>query len=195
MVLKCLEENKMKILMRENDAMNLVENLAYQNLTNFNGNDPSKFLRHIQNTGEIAKEIAGKLGMNSQEAALTGYFHDIGKCFTKDKKGHTFHEIIGARYVEGEGVSLGIGSQKECDRIAQSLRSHFLVHEQFKMEDTYEEWMPGIRDTNPDLLLPKSWNELVIVYADLTNSGGKRVSFEERIDNIKARDKKKITLV
>ncbi len=175
-------------LMATDDAIKLVEKEVYTNRYNFEFLD--SFLAHCHDTGEIAREIAEKLSLNSEEAALAGYFHDIGGCFTKDKKCHTFHEIVGARYIESKGVELGIAdSQEECDRIAQSLRSHFVVYEQFRMPE-YNQWLPGLRDTNPKLLLPSSWNELVIIYAELVNINGKRISFEERIAEIKDRDKK-----
>ena len=147
-------------------------------------------LTHFYDTGEIAGEIADDLGLNVEEAVLAGYFHDIGRCFTKDKINHAFHEIIGARYFEEKGFGLGIAdSQEQCDRISQSFRSHFIVYEQFIMPE-YKQWLPGLKDANPDLLLPKSWNELVIIYADLTNINGKRISFEDRIADIKERAKK-----
>jgi len=174
------------MLMTETDAVQLLERSAYDHRKNFVVLD--YFLEHSYNTAKIAEETAKKLGLNSEEIFLSGLFHDIGRCFSPDREGHTFHEIFGARYVEGQGVSLGIGSQAECDRIAQSFRSHFLVFEQFGM-DEYSHWLPGLRDTNPDLLLPQSWNEIIIVYADLTNLGTKRVDFEERLANIKKRDK------
>ena len=128
--------------------------------------------------------------MASVELCVAGYFHDIGRCFTKDKKNATFHEIVGARYVEANGVRLGLtDSQEQCDSIAQTLRSHFVVYEQFVMPE-YAEWLPGLRDTNPELLLPKSWNELIITYSDLINLNNKRINFEDRVTDIKERDRK-----
>lgn len=163
-----------------------MEDIVHVNKDNFRELGP--FLRHSYDTGEIAKESADKLSLDAKESAISGYFHDIGRCFTKDKKYHTFHEVVGARYFEAEGVKLGItDSQEQCDRMAQSFRSHFAVYEQFMMPE-YSQWLPGLRDTNPDLLLPKSWNELIMVYAELTNIDGNRISFEERIADIKERD-------
>lgn len=175
-------------LMNTEDAVKLLEKIACANKDNFG--DLDYFFKHSYDTGEIAREVAAKLGLDPDKAFLEGYFHDIGKCFAKDAKGYTFHEIIGARYIERYGVELGIaGSQEQCDRIAQSIRPHFLVYEQFGMAE-YSQWLPGLRDTNPELLLPRRLNEIIVVYADLTNANGKRVDFEERLRGIKDGDRK-----
>jgi hypothetical protein len=174
--------------MNTEDAIELLEKKAIANKDNFGNLD--SFFTHSHNSGEIAREVAARLGLDPDEAFLTGQFHDIGRCFAKDAKGHTFHEIIGARYIERYGVELGIaGSQEQCDRIAQSIRPHFLVYEQFGMVE-YSQWLPGLRDTNPELLLPRQLNEIIVVYADLTNANGKRVDFEERLRGIKDGDKR-----
>lgn len=175
-------------LIEKDIAFKIIENLVYSNKDNFG--DVESVLKHFYGTGERTRELANKLDLDDKEADIAGLFHDIGRCFTKDKINHTFHEIIGARYFEEKAVELGItDSQEQCDRIAQSFRSHFVVYEQFGIQE-YNKWLPGLRDTNPDLLLPKSWNELIIIYADLTNINGKKVDFEERINDIKERDKK-----
>jgi len=174
--------------MDEKDAIKLLEKKVYKNKSNFGSVE--SFMQHSYSSGKIAEEIAGKLGFNTEEAFLAGYFHDIGRCFAEDKKDNAFHEIVGARYIEKEGIELGItDSREQCNRIAQSARSHFLVYEQFGAEE-YRQWLPGLSDTNPTLLLPKSWNELITIYSELTNVNGERISFKNRIEDIKNRDRK-----
>lgn len=127
--------------------------------------------------------------------AIAGLFHDIGKCLTDDEDDRTFHEIVGARYIAKNGVKLGIAdSQREIYKIAQTARSHFVVYEQFVMakegEPIYQQWLPGLEDTNPTLLLPASWNELIVIYADLTNRGLKMMPFEETLQELEEKDQK-----
>lgn len=173
-------------------AFEVVKDLAYIHKKKIK--DLDSFLQHSYSAGQMAEEVARELGLDFEELAAAGCLHDIGRCLTKDKKEHTFHEIIGARYVEERGVELGItDSQEQCNRIAQSFRSHFVVYEQFRMGE-YSQWLPGLNDTNPVLLLPKSWNELIIVYADfyadLIDVNVKEVNFWERIADIKEKDRK-----
>jgi putative nucleotidyltransferase with HDIG domain len=174
-------------LMRLDDAIRVLEKEANTSMGNFD--NLHRFIGHSYETGKIAGDLAGKLGLYAEELALAGCFHDIGKCFALDKKDFAFHEIIGAEYIKEYGVRMGISdSQKQCDRIAQSFMSHFVVYEQSGMPE-YSRWLSGLQKTDSALLLPKSWNELVVIYADLTNYG-KRVSFDKRIANIKERDRK-----
>ena len=119
---------------------------------------------------------------------------DVGKCFTADKKTRTFHEIVGARYIAERGFSWGISdSQEQCYKLAQIARSHFIVSEQFQLarqgEPSLQQWLPGLEDTNSGLLLPKTWDEMIITYADLRNIGLKEVSFEYRLADIENRDR------
>lgn len=175
-------------LIRPEDAVKILERLVYKHRDNLKNIDV--FLRHSHDTGEKARKLAVKLDLNSDEACLEGLFHDVGRPLTEDKDNHTFHEIIGARYMEREGVRLGItDSQEQCDRIAQAFRSHFVVYNQFEMPE-FAKWSPGLRDTNRSLLLPSSWPEAIIVYSDLTNDKGEDISFEDRIADIKDRDAK-----
>jgi len=175
-------------LISEDDAIKLLEEMVNTHKDNF-GTSPEKIMQHFSGTKRIAREIAKKLGLSPDELAIAGLYHDTGRCFSKDKKSHTFHEIIGARYIEEHGVELEItDSQEQCDRLAQALRSHAFVSEQFVM-DEYNQWLPGLRDTNPNLLLPSSWNELIVTYADLTNANGQVLDFKERLADVKNRDR------
>lgn len=177
------------ILVEKDEAMEILKEIAYSNRKNFK--DIDAFFTHSETTGKINEKNAFKLNLYPEyisESHTKGLFHDCGRPGAKDKKAHTFHEIIGARYFEANAVNLGItNSQKQANRIAQSFRSHFLVYEQFNMP-RYKKWLPGFRDTDPDLLRPLSIDELSIVYSDLTNAGGKEISFEDRLADIKERD-------
>ncbi|MBN2421498.1 hypothetical protein JXB27_04430 [Candidatus Woesearchaeota archaeon] len=182
-------------LTRPEEAVKVLENVVRENSGNFGM--IARALEHFVATGNRAKDIAQVLstrmdgkGENFQnELEIAGYFHDVGRCFAKDKKDHAFHEIYGANWFEQNAVALGItDSQEQANRMAQYLRPHFIVKEQFEMPE-YDVWKKGLEGTDVNLLLPKSWNELVIIYADLTNNGGKIISFEERVADIKKRDK------
>lgn len=177
------------ILVEKDEAMEILKEAAYEHKDNFGNID--NFFTHSEATGRMNEANAIKLGLHPGyliEAYIKGLFHDYGRPYAKDKKAHTFHEIIGARRFEADAVDLGItDSQKQANRIAQASRSHFLVSEQFSMPK-YKKWLPGLRDTNPDLLLPKSIDELSLVCSDLTNAGGKKIPFEDRLADIKMRD-------
>lgn len=179
-------------LITTDHAYQLVQNLAYDNKENFNKFEP--FLDHSYMTAAIAGNVAEKLGLNPEEAYIAGMLHDVGKCFTADKKNRTFHEIIGARYIAEKGLKWGISdSQEQCYKLAQIARSHFIVYEQFqlaKVEPSHKLWLPGLEDTNPELLLPKTWNEFIVIYADIKSIGLKEVHFEDRLADIEERDRK-----
>lgn len=146
---------------------------------------------HYLGTANVAEEIAKKLGEDSEMLWHAGLYHDIGRCLTKDKDNHTYHEIIGARFIEGEGLNLGLASnQEECNELARLIRPHFLVYEQFTMDiPEFSRWKPGLSDTNPELLLPETIGQKIIVYADLTNLNGQIVDFDQRMSDIKDRDR------
>ncbi len=180
-------------LINADEAYKLVQKLAYDNKDNFNKFEP--FFDHSYMTAAIARDVAERLGLNPEEAYIAGMLHDVGKCFTTDKKTRTFHEIIGARYIAERGLIWGISdSQEQCYKLAQIARSHGIVSEQFQLarqgEPSLQQWLPGLEDTNPELLLPKTWEEIIITYADLRNIELKEVSFEYRLADIEERDRK-----
>jgi putative nucleotidyltransferase with HDIG domain len=170
-------------LLGETNADELLRDIAHQNVSEQRLLDP--FLSHSLETGRIAKELASAIGLDTHFAYLTGLFHDIGRLFCEDQKHGTYHEIVGAEYIEHNGVEIGISTtQQDCTEIAQSVRSHFVVHEQFCMPE-YQSWRQGLEHVAPGDLLPGTWNEAIVVYADMTNINGKRTSFEERLEQIK----------
>lgn len=155
------------------------------------------FLLHSRMARDRAQAIAAslgqeRLGFDSELAALAGLYHDVGRCFTTDKDAHTFHEISGARYLEERAVELGLVSEQlQADLLADLIRPHFLVYEQFTLgQPECEIWKPGLRDTNPEMLLPRTLGQQLIVYADLTVVGNGVVDFKTRLEDIKTRDRK-----
>ena len=175
-------------LVTPEEAWEIFERLVAENNGHFG--DTNGFIQHSRDTGDIAGEVAERLGLDAEEIRVAGYFHDIGKLFTADTEYFTFHEIEGARYLEREAVRLGItDSQERADRIAQSIRPHFAVLEQFGM-DEYERWKPGLRDTDSELLIIGTWQEAVIAYADATNVRGERLTLRERIADMKKIDER-----
>lgn len=179
------------VLITPEKSWKILEDIVYSNRENFG--DMEGTLEHFHMTGRKAQEIAEKLGLNTEEInrlTIAGYFHDIGRCFTKDKKNHTFHEIVGARYLEAESMELGLtAALVECYKLASLIRPHFLVYEQFTISiPEFEQWKLGLSDTNPKLLLPRELNQKIIIYADLTNKNGKFIPFEQRMEDLKRRD-------
>jgi putative nucleotidyltransferase with HDIG domain len=176
-------------LIDEQDAIKLLEENVNAHESNFGMK--GRFLDHSYNARQIAKKTAEKLGLDSEELALAGYFHDIGRCFAEDSRGHVFHEIIGANYIRAKGLELEISdSPAQIDRLASSIISHGFVYEQFEMEE-YSRWLSSdLKDTDSGLLLLSSWNELIVIYADLAGLNGKTVKFEERFSELEERDRK-----
>lgn len=178
-------------LMSARDAQDLLRDLAYANKHNFSNKDKTieSLLIHSYSTGFFAQELAHSLGLHPQEAFLAGLFHDVGRWFLPalDRPDQPFHEIIGARYLEEEGVKLGLGAQSSCSRLAQMIRSHFVVYEQFNLPEIYGEFIEklNIEKIDSQSLLPLSLNEKIIVYADLTNYLGSWANFNCRLAKLK----------
>lgn len=174
-------------------AFDILQDIAYQ--YEKDSKIIGLFFEHSYMTARTAQQIAEKLKINSREIAIAGLFHDIGKCLSEDKAYRNFHEIVGAEYFKREGVKLGItDSQEQCERIAQTIRPHFVVYEQFlsaeENPEDYQEHLLLLKNVNSALLLPSSWNEAVIIYADLTNRGLKIMPFEETLQELEEKDQK-----
>jgi putative nucleotidyltransferase with HDIG domain len=168
------------------EAFRIVEEIFYENRSRFHGLD--KLLSHSYSTGEICKEFAPLFNLDPVELAVAGYFHDIGRCFTKDTNNHIFHEIVGANYFENNAISLGItNTQEEAANIAQYFRSHFVVYEQFTMPE-FQQWLQELEEIDSSNLKPKSSAEMLVTYSDLININGNRVSFKQRIEDMKTKD-------
>jgi hypothetical protein len=154
---------------------------------------PDDYIEHLRDTYEIAGEtvdiaVSQYPGLAQylyrEEVALAGGLHDIGRLLRKDQ---LFHELRGAKYVEQHGLEEGIaGSLSNVYRIAQMFRPHYLVAEHLANPDNEqdkEEYEP----LDSCLLVPRTWQEAIIAYADLSNVRGDRMTPQERINDIRYR--------
>jgi hypothetical protein len=153
-------------------------------------------MQHLSDSYDIAFEVAGKVydnniylrkSMDSREVALAGGLHDIGRPLQDDQ---LFHELRGADYIEKNGVHENIANfYDDAYRIAQMIRPHGFVWEQFN-DEANTAARKEFEYLNPTLLLPRTIPEMIVTYADLTNLDGKRISMEERLDELKDRSRK-----
>ena len=98
-----------------------------------------------------------------------------------------FHELRGAKYVEENGLELGVAESKiDVYRIAQMFRPHFLVYEQFNDLENVQA-RKEFEPLDSNLLVPRTWQEAIVTYSDLSVVDGERVSVEERIMDIEKR--------
>lgn len=151
----------------------------------------SNYLLHLENTPKVAGETVDdgihhypglKKYLVREELVLSGELHDIGRPLNENQ---VFHELRGARYLEKKGLELGIADNKnDIYRIAQMFRSHFVVTEQFA-DDENAEARAEFKSLDSGLLIPRTWQEAIITYADMSNTKGERVPYQERIANIK----------
>jgi len=168
------------VLISKSGAKKLIKEL-------FSRADPSQhkfksdFLRHSEATYEIAKETAieiinnnPELKIDPGEVAIAGYLHDIGRLLSVNQ---SLHEIRGALYLKKKGFEM----------LSRMIISHFIVYEEF-LDENY----PGreeFSNINASLLLPKSIEQQIIVYSDLSNLEGRKINFRERLKYIENRQK------
>ena len=165
------------------------------------------FLLHCKGTRDIISEALDDIfihypdfrdRLNRSELETAGFFHDVGRPFNKDQ---TFHELRGAEWLERKALEkcivyptkLGMNAMLEAVtsvyRIAQTIRSHFVVLEQFKLPffEKQRKEFESREDCDLDLLIPHTWNEALVVYGELSNVRGKVMSFEERVKDLRER--------
>ena len=169
----------------------LTEQLMKENPENMKSSEG--FLLHVQESYNVAKETVEmacfnlpelKTKLDENEVSLAGGLHDIGRIL---KKNQLFNELRGARYIEENGIENGIADNLvDIYRIAQMIRPHFVVSEQFNDEKNEKEKIE-FEPIDSRLLIPRTWQEAIVVYAELSNLGGERVSFIERLNEIKER--------
>jgi len=174
-------------------VIKLARELIEQNPDNLYSHLIDEYLSHLSDTYRIAGETVDAVCsrypwlekyINREEVALAGGLHDIGRPLRKNQ---LFHELRGARYIEDHGLEMGVGdSLVDVYRIAQMFRSHYLVAEQF--DDRKNGPDRGEFETlDPELLIPRSWQEAIVVYAELSNIRGTKISNQDRIADIKKR--------
>ena len=170
-------------LMNYEDVQRLVEKLI--------GENPGvsvpvdTYIAHVLDAGDAAKEalmqgsernpILGVLDID--EIGLATRLHDIGRILNDDQM---FHELRGAKWIEEYGVEYEVtDSQEQAHRLAQMIRPHFVVSEQFLAKGKFQDQREEFRHLSPELLIPQTWSEALVVYGDASNCGGKRVPIEE----------------
>src|SRR3989344_2950846 len=108
--------------------------------------DPTNYLAHLSDTYKIASETTNRALIKypklnrwliTEQIALAGGLHDIGRVLRKNQ---LFHELRGAKYIEDNGLEIGVAdSIVNIYRIAQMFRSHYVVAEQFADEENAQE--------------------------------------------------------
>lgn len=174
-------------------VLGLAQELIEQNPTNLDATLIDEYLIHLSDSYFIAKETVGivcekypqlKNYLSSDEVALAGGLHDIGRPLRKNQ---LFHELRGAAFIEAYGLEKGVANSTiDVFRIAQMFRPHFLVAEQFNDPDNSHE-TSAFKYLNSALLIPRTWQEAIVAYAELSNIRGKRISIRQRIEDIEQR--------
>ena len=154
---------------------------------------PESYLSHLgdsyDNAGRVVADVYLKYSglnrfLNQRETALAGGLHDIGRPLMKDQ---LFHELRGARYIQEHGLQLDVADNlTEVYRIAQMFTPHFVVSEQFNDENNNEK-KKDFKSLDTSLLIPRTWQEKIVVYSELTNINGEQISFKDRITDIQKR--------
>jgi len=172
-------------------VVELAKNLITENPGNLNNCD--QCLTHLSDSYTIAGEtvelaLANYLSLKTllkpEEVSLAAGLHDIGRLLRKNQ---LFHELRGVRYVEERGLEKGVADNLvDVFRIAQMFRSHYIVAEQWTDDETVDE-RGEFEPLDSGLLVPRTLNEQIVVYAELSNMDGREVSFRDRIEDIKQR--------
>ena len=154
--------------------------------------NPTGYLAHSENTGDIAAEIVDsavqhypglKSKLSQEEVSIAGYLHDSGRPLHSNQ---LFHEIRGAAHLEQSGLDNVTNDKVLLYRLAQMFRSHWMVADHFADPENAEE-AKEFEDIDPLLLIPRTWQEGIIIYSDLTNNNGERVSIDEKMADIRER--------
>lgn len=155
--------------------------------------NPDNFLSHIGSVYDISRETAENIRgyypevpLNIDEVAFAGGIHDIGRILSCGELGQLGHEIRSAKWAEENRIKIMGGSFETARKIAQSVRSHGTIYEQWNLvrESDLERFnllVDEFGNMNPYLLVPRTWEEAIIFYSDVCNKNGKRVSSEYKI--------------
>ena len=178
----------MAMIMNLEGVLRLAKRLVEENPHNLN--DSENYLLHLSDTYLIAEEIVNGVikiyprlneRLISEEVSLAAGLHDIGRSLRKNQ---LFHELRGARYIEENGLEIGVtDSITDVYRIAQMFRPHYVVAEQFDDEENKEE-RKEFEPLDSRLLTPRTWQEAIVVYSELSNVHGGRIPIQKRIDDI-----------
>ena len=152
--------------------------------------DPNGFVIHLRDTYDIGGETVDvvcsnypglKEYLHREVVALAAGLHDIGRPLDYNQ---LFHELRGARLVEQQGLEKGVAEYPiDLVIIAQMGRPHFVVYEQWD-DEANSEARSEFEPLDSGLLVPRTWAEAIVVYSDLSNVNGERVSFEWRLEDV-----------
>ena len=168
------------------DALDLAKRLVDENEDNLK--NPENYINHIRCVYGISLEVLEnifsrypKIPLPTGEISVAAVLHDIGRPLNKNQ---IFHELRGARYIEQNGLRDKISDSLEyAFRIAQTFRSHGFVYEHWhdaECLDLRTEFEP----LDSRLLIPRTWQEAIVVYSELSNVRGERIPIQKRIDDI-----------
>ncbi len=171
-------------LMNKQGVLDLAKRLMDESDENVLG---ERYLPHLMdawdNTENVLEEIyleypGLKKYIKKEETRLAGGLHDIGRPF---KKSQVFHELRGARYIEEKGLGVGIvDNPLDLYRIAQMIRFHGVVSEQWA-EEHHRDKRKEFEPLDSGVLIPRSWQEAIITYSELTMVQGHRVTLQEKL--------------
>lgn len=171
------------IKLRKQDWIKKLLEATPENLQN-----AESLLDHSEQTAETTRQILKailkkypNLPFIQEELVLAAELHDIGRLLKKDQ---IFHELRGASYLEKQGLTLRVASSLAgIYRIAQSIRSHGGVYEAWQNPE-YAEKRKEFEPLETSLLIPRTWQEAIVAYADICTLNGKRVDAQERVKEI-----------
>ena len=154
--------------------------------------EPEEWLLHLGDSfdigGETVKRITHrypglKEHLNEEEGSVSSGLHDIGRVFRKNQ---LFHELEGARFVEKHGLGLVAESLADVYRLAQMFRPHYVVAEQWADDENKAE-RAKFEPLDSRLLIPRTWQEAIVVYSELSNMRGERVPVQKRVEDVRKR--------
>jgi len=185
------------ISLEEAQKRKIIENLMADSRYNGNLGYPEGFLEHCRGSAEVMADVVDRAifyfpdqfrQMDTEVMKTAAYLHDIGRILRKKQ---IFHELRGAEFIEDEGLNIGLADPNEkmdtLYKFAQIIRPHFAVYEQFWMEEHKDDRKEFEGEMIQLLLVPSTWNESMLVYSDLSNLGGNRITPRERMEELESR--------
>ncbi len=141
--------------------------------------DPDNYITHLGQVYDVAEGVVRNIlekypniPIIVGEVSVAAGLHDIGRPLQKDQ---IFHELRGANYTEQNGLEKGVaGSLKDTYRIAQMFRSHSFAYEHWQDQECVEK-RKEFESLDVCLLIPRTWQEAIVTYSDLTSKNGERV--------------------
>jgi len=150
--------------------------------------NPGGFLIHLggvyDNAEEASRKIAenyGEIPLILEEVVTAAGLHDVGRMLSSGEIGQLGHEIRSGSWIEQNGLEKGVASsQTDVYRIAQMTRTHASIYEQWLVakEQDLPQWTELKQEfgsLNPLLLVPRTWQETIVAYADLSDKDGEKV--------------------